>query len=195
MGTAPGTLVLVVGPSGVGKDSLIDGARAALAGDPSVVFVRRVITRAADAGGEDHLAVSPDAFERLRAAGDFALYWFAHDLAYGLPAALAHDIAAGRTVIANVSRAVVDEARRRFPRVRTIHVTAPADRLAKRLRARGREDEAGVAKRLARAAEPAPTGDDVVEFSNEGALDAEIVRFTGLLRDLGAAVDPAAVAP
>ncbi|MEC9346590.1 MAG: phosphonate metabolism protein/1,5-bisphosphokinase (PRPP-forming) PhnN [Pseudomonadota bacterium] len=195
MGTAPGTLVLVVGPSGVGKDSLIDGARAALAGDPLFVFVRRVITRPADAGGEDHQAVTPDGFERLRAAGAFALCWFAHDLAYGLPASMEGDIAAGRTVIANVSRAVVDEARRRFPHVRTIHVTAPAERLAERLRARGREDAAGIAKRLARAAEPGPTGDDVVEFSNAGALDAEIARFTALVRDLGAAVDPVAVAP
>lgn len=195
MDTAPGILVLVVGPSGVGKDSLIDGARAALAGDPDVVFVRRVITRPADAGGEDHQAVTPDEFERRRAAGGFALYWFAHGLAYGLPVTLEDDIAAGRTVVANASRAVVDQARRRFPRVGTIHVTAPADRLAQRLLARGREDADGIARRLARAAGPGPAGDDVIAFSNADALADEIARFTHLIVGLRAAVDPAVAAP
>ena len=58
----PGRLVLVVGPSGAGKDTLLDLARAMLRNDASVVFSRRVVTRAA--AGEPHDTMDPDAFER-----------------------------------------------------------------------------------------------------------------------------------
>ena len=75
-------LVLVVGPSGAGKDSLLNAARAAFADDPRIHFVRRVITRPADPGGEDHEPVNEAGF----AARSFALSWSAHGLSDGIPA-------------------------------------------------------------------------------------------------------------
>jgi len=55
-------LVLVVGPSGAGKDTVIEGARAALGDDTRFRFVRRVVTRPVDPGGEAHEAVSEKVF-------------------------------------------------------------------------------------------------------------------------------------
>eukprot|EP01035_Chromulina_nebulosa_P016307 gene16307-21610_t len=100
-------MIVVVGPSGAGKDSLIDFARDRLAGEGAVVFVRRFVTRGADAGNEDHQAVSLEAFERMRDAGAFAVHWGAHDLHYGIPADTRMQLAAGMTLIANGSRGAI----------------------------------------------------------------------------------------
>jgi len=102
----PGTFFFVVGPSGAGKDTLIDGVRTALAGE-GYVFARRVITRPADSIGEDHEAETPAGFARRLAAGEFLLAWQAHGLDYGLPATLLGALAAGSHVVANGSRAMV----------------------------------------------------------------------------------------
>ena len=99
-------LIAVVGPSGAGKDTLMAGARAALAQDARFRFVRRAITRPAEAGSEDHEALSEADFAARRAADGFALSWGAHGLHYGIPRDIEEDIAARRVVIANLSRAV-----------------------------------------------------------------------------------------
>ncbi|MBS0559097.1 MAG: phosphonate metabolism protein/1,5-bisphosphokinase (PRPP-forming) PhnN [Proteobacteria bacterium] len=168
-------LVLVVGPSGAGKDTLLDAARTALADDPRFRFIRRAITRAADAGGEQHEAVSPAEFARRR----FALAWHAHGLDYGIPEDIEADLAQGRVVIASVSRAVIAEAAQRYP-VRVIEVTAPPEVLAERLRSRGRETADEIAGRLARAV-PLPAGIDAEIVSNDGTLEEGARRFLAAL--------------
>jgi phosphonate metabolism protein PhnN/1,5-bisphosphokinase (PRPP-forming) len=172
-------LIGVVGPSGAGKDTLMAGARAALADDASYVFVRRVITRPAEAGGEAHEAVSEDAFAALRGSGALALWWQAHGLHYGIPAAIAAEIAAGRVVVANLSRGVLAEAASRFP-LRVLHITAPVALRAARLAARGREEIDDIAARLAREA-PLPPGLEVETVSNDGTPEAGVAQVVAAL--------------
>lgn len=181
MSAQRGTLFLVCGPSGAGKDSLLRAARRRLKGEGRHVFARRVITRAPDAGGEDHEAVDVATFEERRADGDFLLHWRAHGLHYGVPAANGAHLAAGRSVVVNVSRAVIDEARARLQPVRVVLVTAPVDVLAARLRERAREDETDIAKRVERALATMPEGDDVVAIMNDGSLDRAADRFIAAL--------------
>ncbi|WP_026439134.1 phosphonate metabolism protein/1,5-bisphosphokinase (PRPP-forming) PhnN [Acidocella facilis] len=137
-------LVLVVGPSGAGKDTVLAYAKAHLAGYEKVVFPRRVITRP-PGPGEDHVCVTEAEFASAR----FALAWQAHGLHYGIPADIERDLAAQRIVIINVSRGVIAEARARFPCM-VVEITAPPEILAQRLAARGREDAADIAERLRR---------------------------------------------
>ena len=101
-----GTLVLVVGPSGAGKDSIIRGAQRAFEGNSQFVFPRRVVTRKADVAAEDHDSITDMAFALSVAAGDFAVWWKAHGNGYGIPITIDDDLRIGRTVIFNCSRTV-----------------------------------------------------------------------------------------
>ncbi len=177
-----GTLFLVVGPSGAGKDTLMDGARAALAGDHTAVFARRAITRPADAGGEAHDAITDAEFDARHRAGEFLLDWQAHGLKYGIPASYADYLAAGRNVIANVSRAVVAEAISRFPKVVVLEVTASPEILADRLAGRGRETPDDIAARLARDAASIPEQAVKTTVVNDGTPEDGIAAFVAALR-------------
>lgn len=177
-----GTLILVVGPSGVGKDTLLDGARAALAGDPAYVFPRRVITRPADAGGERHVEISLDDFEDAERKGAFVLSWRAHGHAYGVPGIVVQELHAGHHVIVNVSRSILDEARARFAPLAIIRIEASRARLAERLAGRGREDDEAIAARLARSDAHVPDNPDVDVLHNEGTREEGIAAFVALIR-------------
>lgn len=180
-----GPVVALVGPSGVGKDSVM----AAMVGrDPKLRLMRRVITRAADAGGEEYEAVSEAEFARRAEAGAFALHWPAHGLHYGVP----HSIEALRMgasgVLVNLSRAVLLRAQEAFDDFRVIELVARPEVLAERLSARGREDASEVARRLARAGLALPEGlRQHHRVDNSGALDAAV---TAALAIVQAAPDP-----
>jgi ribose 1,5-bisphosphokinase len=173
-----GTLVAVVGPSGAGKDTLI---RAALIRRPDMVVARRVISRPPDDATEVFESVSEAEFERARAQGRFVLDWRAHALRYGIPASVERDLSAGRHVLANLSRQAIEAARARFQPFLAVVVTAPAEVLASRLAARGREDPAAIAGRLGRASYAAPNGPDVLVVDNGGTLEAGIRAFLAAL--------------
>ncbi len=173
-GTCAGALIGVTGPSGVGKDSLIE---ALVAARPDLRRVRRAITRPEAAGGEPFEGVSEGEFARRRDAGEFALCWSAHGLHYGVPAALRGQLATGQTCLVNLSRAVLPEAQRLFSPFLTLHLTAPATVLQERLAARGREDAGAIAARLERAGNALPPGlSRVVEVANDGPLGATVAR-------------------
>lgn len=176
-----GTLFLVVGPSGAGKDTLLDGARDALAGNGTVVFARRQITRPADAGGEEHEAVTDAAFDARRDAGGFMLHWEAHGLKYGVPDSYARDLAAGRNVVANVSRAVLADAIDRFQPATVLEITASPEVLAERLASRGRETPAGIAARLARDAAKIPAHAVKITVANDGTKEDGIAAVVAAL--------------
>lgn len=175
-----GRLVLVVGPSGVGKDSIINAAKTALGGQADIIFPRRIITRPSDPDSEDHDTLDEATFARLSGQGAFFLHWPAHGLHYALPGAVAENLADGATVIANVSRSVVTEAQAKHPDTLVICITASPAVLEQRLLSRGREDLETVRRRLARSAE-LPSGVATVTIVNDGSLEAAVEQFLSAL--------------
>lgn len=171
-----GGFVLVVGPSGAGKDTLIRLARARLAGDARFAFPRRLVTRPASEH-EDNVEIAEDDFVRGAETGAFALHWRAHGLGYAIPSEAAQAAGDGRRVVCNVSRRAVAEARRCLPRVRVVSVTASPAVLAERLAARGRSEDGDLAARLAREA---PIEADLT-IVNEGGREAASERLVAFL--------------
>jgi ribose 1,5-bisphosphokinase len=150
----PGRLVLVVGPSGAGKDTLLGFAKASCSEDTNIVFPRRVVTREASSS-EDNVALSPDEFRQALARGDFAMHWEAHGHSYGLPRTIDDDIRAGGSVVVNVSRTVIEAARRAYANVVVIAITAPPEVLAERIRMRARSSDGNSEQRLSRTVDTA----------------------------------------
>ncbi|MCT4610475.1 MAG: phosphonate metabolism protein/1,5-bisphosphokinase (PRPP-forming) PhnN [Pelagimonas sp.] len=175
---ARGRFIAVVGPSGVGKDSVM----MALAEMGNFALLRRVITRDPDAGGEDYIPIDLARFEAMEAEGAFALSWRAHGLAYGVPVSVCEQLDKGVDVLVNLSRTVLEEARDKFPGFVTLLLTAPAEVLAARLAGRGRESTEEIARRLERAEFTLASGLPVIEVSNDGPLEQTVVRILDALQ-------------
>ncbi|WP_087687538.1 phosphonate metabolism protein/1,5-bisphosphokinase (PRPP-forming) PhnN [Pandoraea sp. PE-S2R-1] len=180
--TLPGIFFFVVGPSGAGKDTLIDGARTCLTDGGRFVFATRTITRADDAPGEAHIGVTETEFAARDAAGAFLVTWQAHGLHYGLDASLRDVLAQGRHVVANGSRAILPKLIGRVQRLVIVEVSAPVEVLAARIAGRGRETPEQIAARLARTVTAYPAGVPLVRVSNDSTSDVGIARFTAALQ-------------
>ncbi len=167
-----GRLILVVGPSGAGKDTLLNFARVELAQHADIIFARRVITRPADVT-EDHEPVSEAEF----AMQDFALSWQAHGLSYGIRKEIESHLAAGKHVVANVSRGIIAQAREAY-RCFVVEISASPEILAARLAQRGRETAEDIAARLRRTV--GQTQADAVILNDTTPREAGM-RFVALL--------------
>jgi ribose 1,5-bisphosphokinase len=179
-----GPLVYVMGPSGAGKDSVLNRARMLLSDNVPVVFAHRYITRAAEAGGENHVELSPAEFTLRRTHGLFAFHWSAHGNEYGIGREIYSWRKAGLTVVVSGSREHFQKISGVDDTTHPVLITAPADRLAQRLATRGREDGEAAAERLQRSEAYDVTDRRLVTIVNDGALDTAAAAFVSLLATL-----------
>lgn len=178
-----GRLIAVVGPSGVGKDSVMAGLHSAA---PAMHLVRRVITRAPELGGEEYDAVTVAQFEEMAQDGAFAVHWGAHGLFYGIPKVVRDHIDRGTDCLANFSRKALQAGAQAFPNFLVLNITAKPETLAQRLRARGRESEDDIARRLAEAQKSLPEGLKTLTLSNDGPLEQTVSQALALLQPVPA---------
>ncbi len=162
-------LVYVIGPSGAGKDSVLQALRQSWSEGVRAHWAMRTITRDRDAGGEQHEAVDADTFARLVQAGAFAMHWTANGFSYGIRHSELRPLQQGNWVFVNGSRAWLPELLLRWPTATVVHIGASPDVLNARLTARGRESAEAARARLARqvALDLPP---DSICIENNGAL-------------------------
>ena len=176
-----GSLVYVMGPSGAGKDSVLGRARALLPPAAPVVFAHRYITRAADSGGENHVALTHEEFATRRAHGLFAYHWNAHGNDYGVGREIHDWRAAGLTVVVSGSRDHFLRTGGLDSQACPVLITAPPERLKQRLAGRGRESSIEAAERLQRA-DAYEIGDPrLVTIVNDATIDDAASCFVRLL--------------
>lgn len=177
-----GCLILVVGASGAGKDSIIRAAHQQFQNHPRVGFVKRVITRPCDPDTEKHDTLTEDEFVQAEREGSFAVHWQANDLYYGIPISSVKEVAAGKVLVANGSRAAIPHFRKAYSDLLVAYITVSSDMLEMRLRRRKRESEAQIKARLERNnSMPELIGNDIVEIDNSAAREDSIHQFAALI--------------
>jgi phosphonate metabolism protein PhnN/1,5-bisphosphokinase (PRPP-forming) len=169
-----GTLFLVVGNSGSGKDSIISGI---IENYPSylkeIYAPKRYITRPASEF-EDNITISPQEFNEMEKKDFFALKWHIYDLDYGISNEIEEYLKHGHPVIINVSRKIIKEAREKYKNIRVIFIRVPFEITYQRLKDRKRENEELLKQRVERARknQKFPEADFIVD--NSGNLDDAI---------------------
>jgi ribose 1,5-bisphosphokinase len=168
-------LIYVVGASGSGKDTLMTYAREKLAGKRGVCFAHRYITRSVAAGGENHVALTPEEFAARQAEKLFAMHWTSHGLHYGIGIEINQWLAKGIDVVVNGSREYLAEARRLYPELLPVCIEVSSEVLRQRLLARGREDAQAVEQRLQRHR----------DLQGAVLIDAIVVHNNGTVQEAG----------
>lgn len=177
-----GTLVILSGPSGVGKDQALCAWRGL---NPKVRRVVSYTTRLraeAEVDGVDYHFVTQDRFLELAGLGAFLEYKHVHDRYYGTPIEdMERSLEAGLIAVLKIDVQGALEIMPKRPDAVTIFVSPPSwEELERRIRARGRDDEVQIAIRLEAAR---------WEMEQRPRYQYEVVNETGQLIETARKID------
>jgi guanylate kinase len=178
-----GLLFIVTAPSGAGKSTLVN---AVLADDPRLALSVSYTTRAprpGEANGREYHFVDRAAFQKMLEAGEFLESAEVHGNFYATSQKRIAELrAAGRDVVLEIDWQGAEQVRRIFPEAIGVFILPPSPaELERRLRARGKDSDEAIRRRLAAAA---------TEMSHAGEFDYVIINndFADARRDLAAVV-------
>lgn len=167
-------IILIVGASGVGKDTLLK----AIQNDIKANFITRYITRVPD-NNESNYYIGKDDFLYLKKSDFFVSSWEAHGNIYGISKIPIKD---GLNII-SISREAIKDFENTFEDVTTIEIGIPKEMLYERLKSRGRENEEAIQKRIQRS-EQKIEAKNYIYFDNSQPKNKSIAKFTQLIETL-----------
>ncbi len=174
-------LIYVMGPSGAGKDSVLQGLREVWIDLPPAHWARRTITRVAQHSGEAHESVTEQEFDTLGQAGAFAMTWQANGLAYGIRQEELKPLFTGHCVFVNGSRAYLPQVLAHWSSSTVVQISASADVLLQRLHSRNREPAQAISQRMARdVGVDLPAG--AISIVNDGSLQESVLALLAQLQ-------------
>jgi guanylate kinase len=162
--------VVVTGPSGVGKSSILAKVREQTGADFSISATTRP-PRGAEQNGREYYFLDRAGFEKKVAAGDMLEWAEVYGEYYGTPAEPVREaLAKGRTIVMDVDVQGAEQIHETLPQALLILIVPPdEDELERRLRGRKTESEEKLQQRLSKACR------EMAQARASGIFDVEIV--------------------
>ncbi len=185
-----GLCLVVCAPSGGGKTTLLRKLRAEFSNLQFSVSCTTRAPRPGEVHGQDYYFLSEDEFMTRRDSGDFAEWAEVHGKLYGTPLSwVKEELAAGYDLLFDIDVQGAAQLKAHLNKDAVFVFIAPPSlkALEERLRGRGTDDEATIARRMSNAAREiaeAPWFDAIVE--NDG-LDAAYDLLRAIYLTAGAA--------
>lgn len=178
-----GFLIFIVGNSGSGKDAIVQALIQSWPSSyPPLRIAQRYITRPPHTS-EPFISVTPDVFQSLQKQGKFIFSWHIYDLDYGIPYDVFDFVNRGEIVIVNVSRTILNDAKKRYPQIKIVFVKVPLSITTERMKTRQRENPSDpqFQERLERARENQDLDDVDCVVDNSGNLDYAVQQVNDYL--------------
>ena len=181
-----GGLLVLTGPSGVGKGTIL---QALLARYPQVWLSVSATTRTPRPGerhGENYFFLNRQTFMDQVARGEFLEWAEFAGHAYGTPIGpIQSRLRAGQTVVLEIEVEGARQVRRRLPTAVQVFLRPPSlGTLEERIRARGSDSEDSIAKRIARAREELTRAEEFDHVILNGNLNQAIADVEAVLQPM-----------
>jgi|GEM_PF-6631745 len=164
-----GTLYLIVGPEGSGKQALVD---AVLASRPEIRRAPLIVSAEHSNNMCAVGTISPERFLHLMRRDTFSLQWDSDGVRYGLTHDSTRQLADGQSMILCCDSFVIEKARALYPKVRAIYITARMDVLRRRLASMAFGSEAEIDMHLAQSARLRPRDPEVMTVDTSDSIAA-----------------------
>jgi ribose 1,5-bisphosphokinase len=160
---------MIVGPSGSGKQALID---AVLAARPDIGRAPLIVSAQNSNNTCVVGSVSPDRFLHYKRRDMFALQWDSDGFRYGLTHDAAKKLRDGESLILSSDSSIIDDAKALYPNVQVIYITARMDVLRRRLASMAFGTDTEIDMHLAQSARMRPRKQDFVTVDTSDSIAA-----------------------